>query len=217
VSAAVRVGTSVARPPGRPGEQFRAQVWKAIVMQRSEVMSIEARLAAVEARLEIGQLPIRYALAVDARDVEGWVNLFVPNVDCGSRGAGRDVLRPIVADQLTRFYRSVHQIVGHRIELTGPDSAVGQTYCRAEHEAGGKWIVMAICYQDTYRRDDATWYFERRREQHWYAADQLQRPQDVSFAGWDLAGPPAMPQCLSTWNAFWAGTDAAGVTSFLAH
>jgi hypothetical protein len=39
-----------------------------------------ARLSAVEARLEIGQLPIGYARAVDSRDVDGWAWLFEPEV-----------------------------------------------------------------------------------------------------------------------------------------
>ncbi|WP_372349732.1 hypothetical protein [Streptomyces sp. KL116D] len=31
----------------------------------------------IEARQEIGQIPIRYAIAVDSRDMEAWANLFV--------------------------------------------------------------------------------------------------------------------------------------------
>ena len=42
------------------------------------------RLERVEAQLAIQQLAARYALAVDSRDLETWVNLFVPDVDCGS-------------------------------------------------------------------------------------------------------------------------------------
>ena len=40
-----------------------------------------ARLARVEAYQAIQQLPIRYALAVDGRDIDAWVGLFVPDVD----------------------------------------------------------------------------------------------------------------------------------------
>ncbi|MGZ5397802.1 MAG: nuclear transport factor 2 family protein, partial [Mycobacterium sp.] len=42
--------------------------------------SLEARVQRVEDMLAIGQLPIRYALAVDERDVDAWVDLFVPDV-----------------------------------------------------------------------------------------------------------------------------------------
>ena len=44
------------------------------------------RLERVEAQLEIGQLPIRYALAVDARDVDAWLDLFVPDRHCNDAG-----------------------------------------------------------------------------------------------------------------------------------
>ena len=36
-----------------------------------------------------------------------------------------------------------------------------------------RWIVMAIRYDDGYRRVDGEWLFARRRERHWYAADLL--------------------------------------------
>ena len=146
-----------------------------------------ARLARVEAQLAIGQLPIRYALAVDQRDLDAWVGLFVPDVDMGRHGRGREVLREWIAPAVSQFYRSIHQICGHRIELgpagpTGePETASGQVYCRAEHEVGKRWIVMAIRYDDEYRRVDGEWLFSRRRERHWYAADLLERPQQVGL------------------------------------
>src|SRR5829696_8369762 len=66
-----------------------------------------ARLARVEAQLAIGQLPIRYALAVDQRDLDAWVALFVPDVDMGRHGRGREVLREWIAPAVAGFYRSV--------------------------------------------------------------------------------------------------------------
>ena len=142
---------------------------------------LERRLAAVEARLDIGQLPIRYALAVDGRDVDAWVALFEPDVDMGRHGRGRDVLKGFITPQLQTFYRCQHQICGHRIELLTETTARGKTYCRAEHEVGGRFIVMAICYDDEYTRVDGEWLFARRKEQHWYAADVLERPPGSRF------------------------------------
>lgn len=171
------------------------------------------RLARLEASSEIGQLPMRYALAVDQRDLDAWVALFVPNVHMGRHGHGREALRQYIEPQLRTFRRSVHLICGHRIELgpqvgdTGPETAVGQVYCRAEHEVGDQWIVMAIRYDDIYRRVDGAWLFERRRERHWYAADVTQRPQQVNFEGWQ-AGPPALPESDASWAAFWAESGA---------
>lgn len=170
-----------------------------------------ARIDRIESHLAIQQLPIRYALAVDGRDIDAWVNLFIEDVDCGRRGKGRDVLAGFIAPAVQGFYRSQHQICGHRIEFIDADHATGKTYCRAEHEDGDKWVVMAICYHDTYERRGGEWFFVRRKEQHWYAADMLERPSGPQWSNWPGhdAAPPAMPAAFPTWSAFWddAGED----------
>ena len=51
-----------------------------------------ARIDRIESHLAIQQLPIRYALAVDSRDLDSWVQLFVEDVNCGSHGVGREAL-----------------------------------------------------------------------------------------------------------------------------
>ena len=172
------------------------------------------RVALIEDRLDIGQLPLRYALAVDERDVEAWVSLFVADIQLGPGGQGREALRRFIIPQLRWFYRSVHQIVGHRVELLGPDRARGQVYCRAEHEVGDRWIVMAIRYDDEYRKVNGEWLFSRRRERHWYAADVTERPQAVDFDSWGTTpGGPALPRGEAPWTTFWDGHDAAAVTA----
>ena len=165
---------------------------------------LQVRIDAIESRLAIGQLPIRYALAVDGRDLDAWVALFVPDVRVGRDGVGRAALRAYIDGPVRTFRRSVHQICGHRIDLDAddPDRATGAVYCRAEHEVDDRWIVMAICYFDQYRRVDDEWLFERRRERHWYAADVNEHPQAVGFDSWH-GDPPALPDELPTWSAFW--------------
>ncbi|MEU1994062.1 nuclear transport factor 2 family protein [Nocardia gamkensis] len=176
------------------------------------------RLARAEARWEIGQLPIRYALAVDQRDVGTWLSLFVPDVHLGRHGSGREALRALIEPQLRWFYRSIHLICGHRIELgpdlddDGPQTASGHVYCRAEHEVHDRWVVMAIRYDDTYRRVEGKWLFERRIERHWYAADLLERPQEAEFDSWRVGPAPALPALESSWAAFWPAEAPAPTT-----
>ncbi|WP_433602501.1 nuclear transport factor 2 family protein [Nocardia sp. CA-135953] len=177
-------------------------------------MDLERRLTAVEDRLAIGQLPIRYALAVDGRDLDAWVELFAPDVDCGRHGRGREALRSYIEPHLRWFYRSLHQICGHRIELVDEASATGKTYCRAEHEVGDRFVVMGICYDDRYTKVDGEWFFARRKELHWYAADVLERPPAVGFNSWERAAQPALPQAFPTWSTFWAGADTTAVTDW---
>lgn len=169
---------------------------------------LASRLDRLESLAAIQQLPIRYALAVDARDLDAWVGLFVPDVNCGRQGCGREVLRTIIEPALRTFYRSVHQICGHRVEFDDADHARGVVYCRAEHEDGGKWVVMAIAYFDSYERQGGEWLFARRQEKHWYAADWQERPA-APFTGWPAHDdPPALPQDFDSWNPFWAGEDS---------
>ncbi|KKW91836.1 nuclear transport factor 2 family protein [Sphingobium chungbukense] len=168
---------------------------------------LEARIDRLESLAAIQQLPIRYAIAVDSRDMDAWVDLFIPDVYCGRRGSGRDVLKSIITPAVRTFYRSIHQICGHRVEFDDADHAHGVVYCRAEHEDDGKWVVMAIAYFDTYERRDGEWFFVRRREKHWYSADWQERPA-APFTGW--AGhdnPPDLPQDFDSWAPFWAEVD----------
>lgn len=178
---------------------------------------LSARIERIESQLAIQQLPIRYALAIDGRDIDAWLELFTPDVDCGARGAGRDALRAIITPAVRTFYRSIHQICGQAIDFVDADHATGRVYCRAEHEDNGGWYVMAICYFDDYERRGETWYFTRRRERHWYAADQLERPQ-APFLGWPghESSVPRLPASFSSWSRFWAEVSVQDIAALTA-
>jgi hypothetical protein len=100
---------------------------------------------------------------------------------------------------------------GVHLQLDG--QLTDDLYCRAEHEVGDRWIVMAIRYDDDYRRVDGEWLFERRREHHWYAADVTERPQAVDFDSWGTSGRrPALPGLDASWSDFWSGAETGGVS-----
>lgn len=167
------------------------------------------RIERIESQLAIQQLPARYAIAIDARDIDAWLDLFVEDVDCGRHGKGREALRKWIEPAVRTFYRSHHQVCGHVIDFIDDDHATGKVYCRAEHEDREKWIVMAICYFDRYERRQGHWYFVSRDEQHWYSCDMLERPQSVAFKGWDAwpGSQPKLPHGFPTWHEFWSGGD----------
>ena len=154
-----------------------------------------ARLEAAEARLAIGQLVARYALALDGRDIDTMVGLFVADVEAGGDwGVGRDALKAYFSSpgSLAGFYRSMHLVAGHVIELIDADRARGTVHCRAEHESGARWGVMVMNYQDDYERHDGRWYFRRRRLQPLYACDIAERPSDGDYSrGWEDPDLPA--------------------------
>lgn len=181
---------------------------------------LAVRLERIEAQLAIGQLPARYALAVDSRNLDDLVALFVDDVDCGRWGTGRAALKSYYASGtiLKSFYRCVHQVCGHTIDLVDADQARGTVYCRAEHEDGDHWVVMAICYFDEYARRDGRWFFARRDERHWYSTDWSERPQAPRFQNWpgkytDPKFAPRLPHTLRGWQAFWRDADPDLVAS----
>lgn len=187
-------------------------------------LSLEQRLARVEAQLAIQQLPIRYAQAVDGRDLDGLVDLFVEDVDCGRWGKGRSALNAFYrsADVLQGFYRSIHYICGHTVDLIDDNKATGRVYCRAEHEDGDSWVVMAICYFDHYQRLDDQWFFSRRDERHWYSTDWLERPGKPQFQHWPgryttEKYQPRLPDSFSEWNKFWSEVDSDVIRKLTAH
>jgi hypothetical protein len=182
----------------------------------------EQRLARVEAQLQIQQLPARYALAVDSRNLEDLVNLFAADVDCGRWGVGREALKAFYASPkvLGGFYRCVHLICGQTVDLIDERHARGTVYCRAGHEDRGHWVEMAICYFDEYVVSEGRWCFRRRDEKHWYSTDWQQRPQGPNFQNWPgkyegARFAPQLPHAWPSWAAYWqaAGEDArAAVT-----
>lgn len=176
--------------------------------------SLEQRLARIEARLAIGELPCRYARAIDARDIDGWLALFVEDVDCGAHGKGREALRRFIDPAVRTFYRSVHFVCGHVVDFESEDAATGTVYCRAEHEDGDQWVVMAIVYSDRYVRRGDEWFFETRKERHWYSADVLSRPSPP-FQLWDRwqDRQPHLPADFPTWAGFWEKTAPADIAA----
>ena len=188
---------------------------EAVIHDEGSIARITERLERVEAHLEIGQLPVRYAMAIDARDLDALVACFVPDVPAGRWGTGRDSLRQFFDRRLRDFYRTIHQICGQTIELVDSTNATGQTYCRAEHEDRGRWVVMAICYSDTFEQVDGEWFFSRRKEQHWYSSDVLERPTGPNFQRWpgNEKKQVALPHAWPTWNEFWSASESTHVAT----
>ncbi len=172
--------------------------------------ALERRLERIESELELSQLPSRHAMALDARDLDALVALFIDDVEAGSLGRGRDALKRWYDGVLRRFYRSIHLVCGHQFDMVGADHATGSVYCRAEHEDGAGWYVIAMRYDDVYQRRDGRWYFVRRREHPWYSVDVTERP-GPDFIRWptDVDLRAAMPHRMESWHRFWEEGDPA--------
>ena len=174
------------------------------------------RIERLEARLAIQDIVARYARAVDARDVDEIVGLYVDDVALGDGSSGRSGLARQFRATLQRFYRTMHQIVGQVIELETPDFAKGTVYCRAEHECGERWVLVALCYFDRYERRDGQWLFAGRQARSFYHADMAHGPRPP-YDIWPGAEAPDkrgnLPQRWPTWASFWGEAPADLVSS----
>ena len=151
--------------------------------------ALASRIERLESTLAIQHMPVRYALALDSRVLGAWVQLFVADV--------------------SSFYRSVHPICGHAINLVDADNATGTVYCRTDHEDNGRWVVMAIVCFDAYVRRDGAWYILQRNEEYFFAANVLERPDPVDFMKWEAwkNRSPTLPSRFPSWKPFWDSVD----------
>jgi ketosteroid isomerase-like protein len=168
---------------------------------------VEERLHRLEAIAEIRQLPARYALALDSRDLDALVALFVPDVRVGRDGSGRAALRAWFLAAMSEVRATVHVVANHVIGFESADVAHGIVYCRdeVEYPDTGEWRVGALQYDDDYRLVDGSWCIERRRFRRWYQVDALERPWPGR--GIDGESDPirtaALPDAFPTWAPFW--------------
>ncbi len=139
-----------------------------------------ARIERLEALDQIRQLPAKYALALDMRDMDAMVSLFPADVRVGKGASGREALRTYMDGTLrSPFTGTSHHIGGHIIEFDDEAHAHGVVYSKNEHETGDEWVIMQMMYIDDYVRADGPdgprWYFARRLPLYWYATD-LNKP-----------------------------------------
>jgi uncharacterized protein (TIGR02246 family) len=152
--------------------------------------NLEARIDRLESLDAIRQLPAKYALTLDMRDIDMMVTLFPEDVRVGKEASGRKALRTYMDRTLrSPFTGTSHHIGGHIIEFDDPDHAHGIVYSKNEHETpveggGDEWVIMQMMYADDYVRQNGQWYFERRLPLYWYATDLNKPPVGENKMRW---------------------------------
>jgi len=162
--------------------------------QGEDMTGLLARIDRLESLDQIRQLPAKYALALDMRDMDAMVSLFEPDVRVGRDASGRAALRAYMDRTLrSPFTGTSHHIGGHVIEFDDADHAHGVVYSKNEHETpvpGGadEWVIMQMMYVDDYVRgpgpDGPRWYFARRLPLYWYATDLNKPPVGDNKMRW---------------------------------
>jgi hypothetical protein len=162
---------------------------------------------------EIEQLPRRYARALDARDLDALVELFVPDVRVGRERSGRAALRAWFVETLRPLRTTIHFVGNHVVDFDDADHARGVVYCRDEVELPGRgtWEVGNLQYWDTYERVHGDWCFARRRVHRWYQCDATERPHHgAGVPTGDALATGQLPESYASWGEFWREVDVTG-------
>jgi hypothetical protein len=165
------------------------------------------RLLAFE---EIRQLACRYALAIDSRDLDTLVELYVEEVQVDGDRFGRDALRSSFEEKLRGVGITILLVGNHVIDFDDDDHARGVVYCRGEIQDGERWITQAIQYRDRYQRRDGRWYFVGREHLLWYGAELGENPLRLPPANWpqNHTGRGTLPESWESWQRFWGKNES---------
>jgi ketosteroid isomerase-like protein len=160
---------------------------------------------------QIRQLAAHYAVAIDSRDLDALVALFVEDVRVGRDRRGREALKASFDGSLRAIGVSMLNVGTHAIDLVDGDHATGSVYCHAQIQDGDRWIHQAILYRDTYERRGRRWFFVRRIHELWYGQALSPSPLAQPPADWPAHhdGRGTVPESWPTWQAFWAGSPPA--------
>ncbi len=164
-------------------------------VRSSGMEDIAARVDRLESLDQIRQLPVKYALALDMRDLDMLVNLFVEDVGVPGKQRGRHALRRWYNDSIrASVIGTAHGVNGHVIELESADLGAGIVYSRNDLESiHGVWMIEMMVYLDRYERREGVWYFQRRTPLFWYECD--------------IANPPVGPNKLRWPKHAWSEGD----------
>ena len=180
------------------------------VSRNTSAMDDLQRLVAID---QIRQLASRYAIAMDARDLDALVALFVEDVRLGPDASGRDALRSDFDRQLRGIGISILFVGNHVIEFDDDRHATGVVYCKAEVQDGDRWVHQALQYRDRYEQRGGEWFFVRRVHLLFYGvayeAGADANPLALAPADWpeNHTGRGTIPESWESWKRFWRHTD----------
>lgn len=158
---------------------------------------------------DIQQLAARYAVYLDARELDKLVALYLPDVRVTRELSGHAALRADFDRSLRAVGATFLHVGNHVIDFVDDTHATGIVYCRGEIQDGGpessRWIIHAIQYHDSYERRDGRWLFARRKHLLVYGAELGVNPLTLAPAEWPKhqTGRGSVPWSLESWQRFW--------------
>jgi hypothetical protein len=172
----------------------------------TSLADLQARIERLEALDEIRQLAAKYAVALDMRDLDALVNLFVDDVGVPGKRSGRAALRAWYDTEMRHnLLGSAHGVLGHVIDIHDDSHATGLVYSRNDLETEAIWVVELLAYLDSYQRRDGHWYFAKRTPLFWYQSDVTDPPVGSAKMRWP--GSPrhdgGFHDAFPSWQEFW--------------
>jgi ketosteroid isomerase-like protein len=132
-------------------------------------MSLERRIARLEARVAIRELVARYCFTIDARDVAGIGECFTRSasfrsIDGVMNATGRDAVVAQFHGRFAVLGPSNHFTHDHLIAFddTDPAHATGIVNSHAELVRDGNAMLASLRYHDEYRFEEGYWRFQER-------------------------------------------------------
>ncbi|MFC7446796.1 nuclear transport factor 2 family protein [Rhodococcus daqingensis] len=129
-------------------------------------------------RAELSDLVGRYAAAVDGRDAATLTGLFAADAqfvqpqalvrrDQDPVTAGAETIATTVLNATAHLHSTHHAVHQQVLDVVDVEEAAGQTYCTAHHvyrakDGGLRDNVLAIRYQDRYRKVAGSWRIAHR-------------------------------------------------------
>ena len=98
-------------------------------------MTLAERIDRLDAYRQIRELAARYGRDLDARDMDGLLGLYVPEV--------RNTLRDAMVLPLRRVHLTILHVGTHVIDFQDEDNATGSVYCHGEIQNAEKNVPAA--------------------------------------------------------------------------
>jgi hypothetical protein len=172
----------------------------------TSLTDLEARVERLEALDEIRQLAAKYAVALDMRDLDALVTLFVDDVGVPGKQSGRAALRAWYDTEMRHnLLGSAHGVLGHVIDVHDSYHATGLVYSRNDLETEKVWVVELLAYLDNYERREGHWYFARRTPLFWYQCDITDPPVGAQKMRWpgSVRHDGHFHDAFPSWAEFW--------------
>ena len=172
---------------------------------------LDRRLRRIEDRLELLELPARYARAIDDRDIPALLDCFCVDgtferIDGTHSFTGHAALEAFWRDILGGYGMSIHIPHAQVVDRIEGDAASGWVMSHAELAVGEQFVVGAFRYHDDYRRVDGRWRFRRRRLAFWYFTDWTELADTIPSLDRQrfrtAARPADLPESLESYREF---------------